>query len=402
MRPPRNWRRRNITGSISRRTACGWPCPLGGDLYVNWSTENDRQYEVEGRCCSTPAGPGLHQAAVEALDTLGIQNLAVEDETGYYDHRNFARMCREHFYPWLTTIVDVCRRRKDELNHMCVCWDTEQYMPEDIPGTVITPMGRFPLEWLKSTLEREGPEALAARLLLWVHPGEWDALFHRNLALNQLWKHCYFAPSTRSGEDASLNNAICANLELAAQLDPALPLPRSTYAEVCALAGREPVLPDGSELELAFEPGYRKGLVTHAIGPLRLTLPGIYQFEWEEWDENSGCHKWWDDASDSPAWRVNGYQRKNGSAAFTPMFQNDNDLTEFAIRDGAVRYGWRALEEDGQPCYQVRAEVITGPSLFVITVSHRRPEERLGIVALMRKITVNTQDVENDTVQVRK
>ncbi len=151
---------------------------------------------------------------------------------------------------------------------MCVCWDTEQYMPEDIPGTVITPMGRFPLEWLKSTLEREGPEALAARLCLWVHPGEWDALFHRNLALNQLWERCYFAPSARSGEDAALNSAICANLERAAQLDPSLPLPRSTYAEVCALAGREPVLPDGPELELAFEPGYRKGLVTHAIGPL--------------------------------------------------------------------------------------------------------------------------------------
>jgi len=316
-------------------------CSLGDDLYVNWNEKSDHQYEVEGNCCSTPAEPELHQAAVEALDALGIQNLVVEDETGYYDHRDFARMCREHFYPWLTTIVDVCWQRKDKLNNMCICWDTEQYMPEDIPGTVITPMGRFSLEWLKSTLEREGPEALAARLFLWVHPGEWDALFHRNLALNQLWERCYFAPSARSGEDASLNNAICANLERAAQLDPGLPLPRNAYAEVCASAGRKPVLPDGPELEFEFAPGYRKGLVTHAIGPLRLTLPGIYQFEWEEWDENSGCHKWWDDSSDSPVWRVNGYRKKNGNAAFTPVLKDDNDLTEFAIRGGAVHYGWR-------------------------------------------------------------
>ncbi len=85
--------------------------------------------------------------------------------------------------------------------------------------------------------------------------------------MNQLWERCYFAPSARSGEDAALNSAICANLERAAQLDPSLPLPRSTYAEVCALAGRVPVLPDGPELELPFEPGYRKGLITHAIGP---------------------------------------------------------------------------------------------------------------------------------------
>jgi len=74
-------------------------CPLGGDLYVNWSKGSGRQYVVEGDCCSTPAGPGLHQAAVEALDALGIQNLVDEDETGYYDHRDFARLCREHFYP---------------------------------------------------------------------------------------------------------------------------------------------------------------------------------------------------------------------------------------------------------------------------------------------------------------
>ncbi len=84
------------------------------------------------------------------------------------------------------------------------------------------------------------------------------------------------------------------------------------------------------------------------------------------------------------------------------MLKDDNDLTEFAIRDGAVRYGWRALEEDGQPCYQVRAEVVTGPALYVITVSHRRPEKRLGIVALIRKITINTQDVVNDTVPVQR
>jgi len=376
-------------------------CPLGGDLYVNWNKEST-QYTVAGSCCSTPAGPGLHQAAVEALDALPIQDLEVEDETGYYDHRDFERMCREHFHPWLSTIVDVCWQRKEELNNMCICWDVEQYMPENVPGTVITPMGRFSLEWLKNTLEQKGTEALGARLFLWYHPGEWDALFHRNLALNQLWENCFFAPSARSEEDANLNNAICANLERAAHLDPGLPLPRSAYKEVCALAGRTPALPDGPELEMEFEPGYRKGLVIHTIGPLRLTLPGIYQFEWEEWDENSGCHKWWDDSSDSPVWRVNGYKMKNGNAAFTPILKDDNELTEFEIRDGAVRYGWRKLEEDGQPYYQVRAEVITGPSLFIITMSHRIPEERPGIVELLRKITANTQDVNRHTVQAKQ
>lgn len=376
-------------------------CPLGGALRLTWKKESGlfAQYAVEGECLSTPAGPGLHAAAVEALDGLDIQKLNVEDETDYYRHRDFGRMCAEHFYPWLSTIVSVCRHKEKEINNICVCWDMDQYRPVDVPGTVITPMGRFSIEWLKNTLEQQGVEALAERFFLWYHPGQWDALFHRNLALNQLWESCFFAPSSRSGEDANFNNAICTNLELAAEMDPSLPLPRKAYEEVCALAGRTPALPAGPELELEFEPGFRKGLVVHAVGPLRLTLPGRYQFEWEEWDEKSGCHKWWDESGGSPIWRVNGYKMRQGDATFTPVLQDDNDLTEFAISGGGVRYGWRALEEDGEPYYQVRAEVITGPSLFVITVSHMEQEQRPGIIELMKKIAVQVQDVEKHTVQ---
>lgn len=381
-------------------------CPLGGDLYVNWKKENGlfAQYAVEGSCYSTPAGPGLHKAAVEALDALGIQKLAVEDETEYYQHRDFDRMLREHFHPWLKTLVKVCGEKVSEgvCSQMCMCWDLDSYMPEDVPGTVVTPMGRFSVEWLQNTLEQDGVEALAERFFLWYHPGKRDALYSRNLGLNLLWESCYFAPSSRSQEDANLNNAICQNIEMVAQLDPTLPLPRKAYQEVCALAGRTPVLPEGPELELEFEPGYRKGLVIHSIGPLRLTLPGSYQFEWEEWDANSGCHKWADKASHSPIWRVNGYKMKNGNAAFTPVLEKDNDLTDFEIKGGAVRYAWREMEDEGRPYFQVRSEVISGPSLFVITVTYMKEEERSGIIELLKKITANTQDVEKHTVQAEK
>ena len=63
-------------------------------------------------------------------------------------------------------------------------------------------------------------------------------------------------------------------------MDPSLPLPRGSYEEVCALAGREPALPQGPELAEEFLPGYRKGLATHALGALRLTLPGSYLYGW--------------------------------------------------------------------------------------------------------------------------
>ena len=380
-------------------------CPLGGCMWMSWKKEGGLfgQWAVEGECVTTPAGPGLHKAAVEALDALPIQKLAVEDETEYFQHRDFDRMLREHFHPWLNTMVDVLTGQfGEDHSSVCMCWDIDSYMPEDVPGTVVTPVGRFSAKWMKETVENQGIQTLAERFFLWYHPGKRDALYDRQVALNLLWELCYFAPSSRHEEDASMNKTICDNLEMAAKLDPSLPLPRKAYKEVCELAGRQPALPDGPELEAEFEPGYRKGLVTYSIGPLRLTIPGLYRYEREQWEGGKGCDMWCDETSLSPIWRVNGYKMNSGAAAFTPVLADDNDLTEHEIKGGAIRYGWRECDEGGQTVYQVRAEVITGPSLFVITVTHLEAEDRPGIVELMEKIFAQTQDIEKQTIQAIK
>ena len=380
-------------------------CPLDGRVYMTWKKEGGLlgQWTVEGECVSTPAGPGLHKAAVEALDALPIQKLHVEDETEYFQHRDFDRMLREHFHPWLKTMVDMLTGQfSEDHTNVCMCWDLDAYMPEDVPGTVVTPVGRFSAKWMRETVENQGIETLAERFFLWYHPGKRDALYNRQVALNLLWEHCYYAPSSRSREDASNNEIVCKNLEMAAMLDRNIPLPRKAYEEICQLARRAPALPDGPELEEEFEPGYRKGLVTCPMGPLRLTLPGLYRHEREQWEDGNGCEKWCDETGLSPIWRVNGYRMNQGDAAFTPVFDGDNDLTRFEIKGGAVQYGWRALEEDGQSIYQVRAEVVTGPFLFVITVTYLEPEDRPGIEELIRKITVQTQSVEKQTIQADK
>ena len=381
-------------------------CPLGGCMWMSWKKEGGLfgQWAVEGECVTTPAGPGLHKAAVEALDALPIQKLAVEDETEYFQHRDFDRMLREHFHPWLKTLVEMCAQKVSEggYSQMCLCWDLDSYMPEDVPGTVVTPVGRFSAQELREIAETQGVEAMAERFFLWYHPGKRDALYDRQVALNLLWELCYFAPSSRHEEDDSINRTICDNLEMAAKLDPALPLPRRAYEEICALARRAPALPDGPELEQEFEPGYRKGLVTCPIGALRLTLPGSYRYEREQWEDGKGCDKWADISSHSPIWRVNGYQKREGDASFTPVLKDDNDLTEHEIKGGAIRYGWREMDDRERPYFQVRAEVITGPSLFVITVTYLEAEDRPGIVELMEKIFAQTQDMEKQTIQANK
>ena len=46
--------------------------------------------------------------------------------------------------------------------------------------------------------------------------------------------------------------------------------------------------------------------------------------------------------------------------------------------------------------------MVTGPFLFVVTVTHLEPEERPGIVELVRRITVQTQSVEKQTIQANQ
>ena len=369
-------------------------CPAGGDLYMTWKRDDtlSEWWTIEGDCQSTPAGPGFHKAAVELLDRMGFEKLAVYDETDYYEQRDFEQMKTNHFYPWLGTLVNVCNKETD-LSSFRICWDMNQYAPEDVENAIVTPMGRFDITEMLDMVNEEGIEAFAELFFVWLSP-ERDARFYRNRALNALWEDCCFTFSYRSDRDASINTSILDDLEKAAELDPDLPLPRASYYELCDLSEREPMLPPGPELEYSFEIGYRKGLITHLFGELNLTLPGSYMYEWEEYDNGGGTNMWWDPSIDSPIWRITGYQKNAGNAEFTPHLSDLNDLTEDEIQGGRIRWGWTELEENGEPFYQVQCEVISGPSLYYISVSYTNPEELNDIEELIEKLSVQSRNVD--------
>lgn len=375
-------------------------CPLGGELGLQWRPEEDPAgpWLVRGGCRSTPAGAGLHRAAVELLDLLPIRALTVEDETGFYRHRDFQRMKEEHFYPWLRTLVDVCRQESGKgVSGMQLCWDLEQYAPRDIPDTVITPVGRFRLSELVE-LEALGIEALAGRFFLW-NGRTRDARFYRNRAINALWEDCCFAPSARSGEDAAGNAAILDDLERATRMDPSLPLPRSAYEEVCALAGRTPVLPDGPALAEEFSPGYRRDLVTYGVGALRLTLPGGCLQGWEPWQNGGGAHLWTD--GKGPVWRVSAYRMREGTAQFTENLDALHGVEGRTLKGGALRWGWKEVFEDGERLYQAECEVIAGPDLYFITVTCAGPGELGPVAELIGKVSVVSSAAREETVRAQ-
>lgn len=293
-------------------------CPTG-ELQVSWEKDAEKsgQWIVTVDCQTTPAGAGFHKAALELAEKLGIEEPKVDDETDYYSHRDFMRMKQEHFYPYMRTMIKFCKEKLDKgSSHICLSWNMDWYSPENVCQTVVTPMGRFKIETLNALLEQQDIETLAQRFFLWENEKR-DALFYRNRAIHKLWVECYFVPSSCSKKDKAMNKSILEDLERAYQMNPKLPFPYEAYQELCKLDNKKPTIQErGTEPLFDFPVGYRKGLITEKLGKLRLTLPGSYQYEWEEYDNGGGTNLWCDASIGSPVWRVSGFRARSGGGKF--------------------------------------------------------------------------------------
>lgn len=339
-----------------------FPCPLA-ELVLGWRRKSmllSSQWEFAGGCDTTQAGPGLHKAVADLLDRLSqeaIKNLTVDDDTGFWEHRDFQRLKKERFQPWF--------QEKRSGKEAYLCWDVDQYQPETVRDTVVTPLGRFD----RTELRRLD----ADRFFLWPSAGK-DALYYRNRALYDLWTSCHYTP------DDPVNESILKNLETAHRADPELNLPVDAYREVCILSGQEFQIPeDAPALEEHYTPGYRKGMVSNRIGSLRFTLPGSYRFEVERLDNGSLGSLWQNESIESPQWRVSGFLRENGqNAEYAADFSRMQDVETISLKRGKARMGWSGD--------QITCEAVIGSGLYVINVTFHTPEEREESQRLLRQI----------------
>lgn len=135
-----------------------------------------------------------------------------------------------------------------------------------------------------------------------------------------------------------------------------------------------------------FPIGYRRNLITESFGPLRLTLPGSYLYEWDE--SGSGTNVWYDDLENTPVWRVSGFKNAQEDAQFSERFGKGlHDLTEREIPNGRIRCGWQKVTEPDCTYWVVQAQAIAGTWSYLITVAYDTPEERAGIEELLGRIT---------------
>ena len=349
-------------------------CRLG-DVFFQFSSGLDGE---------SLAGAGFHAAAVHFVEELARETdleFILDDETGYGDDHDFERMREEHFYGWLKNLVAVCREREEKWPDAVsfgLCWDLDQYTPEEIPGTVFTLFGRFSVQKMLGWVENEGIEPFAKEFFIWNEPGR-DAGYYRNTALSLMWEECCFMPGSRSEWDKRMNDRIIDDLEKALLLDRGLPFPTEEYILLCRLNGREPeAVADVPVYEPDYPIGYKRGNVRDKIGTMTFVVPGSYLYEY---DEDSNSHLWYDGLEeDWHAIRITALKSREESPEITERIFDGAEGEPISGENGCLAYrfafaGTTEHETDG-PCSQYVGEVAGGYQIALLTASceHREDE----------------------------
>lgn len=84
-------------------------CPIG-ILEIQFEQEEAGRWIMSGECVTTPAGPGLHKAVADFVETLADRldlEILFDDEAEYMDYHDFKKMAEDHFYPWLETLMTI-------------------------------------------------------------------------------------------------------------------------------------------------------------------------------------------------------------------------------------------------------------------------------------------------------
>lgn len=355
-----------------------------GDVYFTLETETKKpKLSVEAQ--TSHVGAGFHAAAIAFVDALvkseGL-SIRMEDETDYYNERDFEKMRREHFYSWLNNLVKISAEslEKGEMRNLCLCWNMDQYMPADVAGSVVTPVGRFSIKKICEQVEKEGIESFAEDFFLW-NEREQDARFYRNSALAAMWEDCYFMPASRSEEDRQVNGGIIEMLEKSAELDKTLPFPKKEYLELCGLNGHPPIETESlPELVPLYPIGFRKDSITHSLGNIHFTIPGHFLFSYED-EGGHNSYIWYD--SEEGNWRnlrmtALSYKGSESPSYSGPLFENTEEAAEdFAVGDGTCRTAYTGMVgEDGEQFYETVAQVLSGDQVTFITATYEKQENK--------------------------
>lgn len=312
------------------------------------------------------AGPGFHAYVCSFFDALIEKcpiSLSASDPTGYFDDRNFEKLRGQIFYRWLSDIGTYIQEVENEQNDLCISWPLDYYHPQAKAGFVVTPMGYMAIDDFRTLPIEE----LAQHFFVWNNKGR-DAYYYRNAALNLLWKECYYEYTNMNEYTEKMTGTILDFLEIAHDLDPALPLPMSEYQSLCEISGREAKIVDAQSLYIA-QIGYRKGIVDFHFGNWSIPADGCCEKSIDESNQTLYLMAPYHTAEEPWRWmyRVNIFAFQQEVTTFlNEVTQSDDAFDTFAFENDNVK-GKGCLERK-EDHIVIQAQLNSGKEMMTIQI----------------------------------
>lgn len=374
-----------FVSSPSESSASVKLCHMGDVLF------NVKDGALIGESQTNVVGPGFHVAALEFIEgffSFAKLKAELDDEGGYATHRDFDAL-RGNFNGWLKGLIEVMteKQQSGEFTNLLLCWNTNQYTPKSVDGSIAAPIGRFNVEKLFARVERDGIDEFAREFFIW-NEIEKDARFFRNSALALMWEHCYFEPSARSNTDKDINDRVIGLLERTVSLDSALPFPVKDYLRLCELGDKQPIDVSAlTEYEPDYEIGFRKDTVSYRLGNLSIPAPGNCLYE-----NQDGRDVLYDAHSEN--WhRIAFYGLATGNKQESfkdEFFEGCDEVRDFELKNAAMRVGLTRRIHDPDGGYdfsRLQAIVLSAGQVSFIYYSFDRLDEMDWALDLAAGIT---------------
>ncbi len=319
-------------------------------------------------------GAGYHKYICGFFAELSklFTEVYIEDDTEYFEHKDFERMKEEHFYTYISNLMYICSENRSKGGS--VCRSSNNYSPKHIEGTVVSPFGRINIdEWLLK-IEQGKISELAEVFYIWNNE-EKDATYYRNFALSLMWeKLCYVKCGINEHQDQTATQVLC-YLEKAAELDSKLPFPINEYLELCGLQDREPIdtknlIPYISKYQI----GYHKDITHQKLGNIKVAvLPKMLR------DVLEDDIIWYNGQQDFYNFKVATYSVSPKKAEINvAIFENfEGEITTLIIGNGICKVAYEGGEEGLHSSFAV---IACDEQLTIVTFFYAKKETHEQVV----------------------
>jgi hypothetical protein len=348
--------------------------PFEEDVYGTWE---DEKLCLSARTNS--AGPGYHACLIDIIDEMGIVPIEVEDETGYYQNRDFALLQNE-MAKWLKGLSDKILEMSasNDYSNLAISLSIDWY-PEDAGHFTCCPLGYFEKDFFKRV---QNGENVAFEFFVWWERPQ-NAVFFRNCAMYLIWcENNWLPPETDAERETIAATLEC--LKKAYTADPNMDYPAAEWAELARLLehkGFETAYPDiarRAKYGSGACRGYNNGSIFQNVNGWRFVRSGKMHFDLEE----NGIHVWWDDNKTIRVTTISvRFEKKvldKSKHLLCSVTENEKDCEQFSLRNSKIAacIQHTEIEENGEPLFQTRLFAALDDDLIIMSLYYVNAKDR--------------------------